>query len=187
MTYRVICCAAWIFLSGIVNGQSIKVLHYTETSGFDHRTREVSLAMFEAFFGVEVIDDSDGNEFDDLNELLRYDVVVFSNTSGSDLLDSNQRSNFEAYINQGGSVLGIHAASDTYRHSSANGGSTGVWDFYSETIGGSVQQSPNHVRGTPLYDINRAREHESVVNIPDPWSKEEEYYYWENGYLDSRT
>ena len=169
------------------NAQEIRVLHYTETSGFDHRTREVSLAMFQSYSDVLVTDDGDGSEFDVLDSLLRYDVVVFSNTSGSDLLNASQRLNFEEYIARGGNVLGIHAASDTYRHSSANGGSKGVWDFYAETLGGSVQQSPNHVRGTPLYDIFRVKGHPSVADIPDPWSKEEEYYYWENGYLDSQN
>ena len=169
----------------MIQAQSYKVLHYTETSGFDHSTRANSLSMFNSFPNLNVVDDQTGASFDTLSSLLNYDLIVFSNTSGSNILDSSQRAHFENYIQSGGNLLGIHAASDTYRHSTANGTPSGVWDFYSETMGGSVQQSPNHVAGTPFYQMNHLQTHPSLDSIPDPWGKNEEYYYWENGYLDS--
>lgn len=166
-------------------GQSKRILHYSETSGFDHQTRANSLSMFQSFQNLVVIDDQDGSSFDSLNFLLSFDLIVFSNTSGSNILDSTQRSHFEKYIQNGGHFLGIHAATDTYRHSSANGSSTGIWDFYAETVGGSVQQNPNHVAGTPFYNNISQFYHPTLHGIPNPWGKNEEYYYWENGYLDS--
>jgi type 1 glutamine amidotransferase len=170
-------------LSTIAFGQN--VLHYTETSGFDHGTRDVSLTLFQtiaADHGLSITPDNDGATFSSLAALQTFDAVIFSNTSGDALLDADQRANFEAYIAGGGSVLGIHAASDTYRHSTANGNNTGVWDFYAELIGASVQQNPNHVAGTPLYDMTHIGTHASTANLPDPWNKNEEYYYWEGGY-----
>ena len=164
-------------------GQNI--LHYTQTSGFDHGTRDVSLSMFQgiaAEYGFTVSSDNDGSSFNSLVSLQQFDAIIFSNTSGDALLDATQRANFEAYIAFGGSVMGIHAASDTYRHSTANGTNTGTWDFYPELIGGSVQQNPNHVNGTPLYDLAHIGTHASTENLPDPWAKNEEYYYWEGGY-----
>jgi len=161
------------------------VLHYTETSGFDHGTRDVSLTMFEAIAaenGLVVTSDNDGSAFSSLATLQQFEAVVFSNTSGADLLDATQRANFEAYIAGGGSILGIHAASDTYRHSTANGNNTGAWDYYAELIGASVQENPNHVNGTPLYDMAHIGAHASTANLPNPWAKNEEYYYWEGGY-----
>ncbi len=134
---------------------------------------------------INVVNDLDGSSFDSLSSLLNYDLIIFSNTSGSSILDSSQRANFEQYIQNGGNLLGIHAASDTYRHSTANGSNTGVWDFYAETLGGSVQQGPNHVSGTPYYEMDHLIIHPSLYNIPNPWGKNEEYYYWENGYLDT--
>jgi type 1 glutamine amidotransferase len=86
-------------------------------------------------------------------------------------------------VNAGGHVLGIHAASDTYRHSTANGANTGTWDFYAELIGASVQQGPNHVDGTPPYALSHIGMHASTANLPDPWVKHEEYYYWEGGFF----
>ena len=166
-------------------GQNARLLHYTETSGFDHNTRANSLAMFQSFPNLEVVSDNSGAGFDTLSSLLNFDVIVFSNTSGSNLLDSIQRSHFEQYMLAGGNLIGIHAASDTYRHSTANGGNTGAWDFYAESLGGSVQTNPNHVSGTPRYDIRQINPHPSIFGFPSTWSKNEEYYYWENGFLDN--
>lgn len=181
---------AFIVFAGIVSWSQAqpKVLHYTETSGFDHNTRTVSFQMFEAVgfdCGFTVDHDSTGAAFDVLIDLLEYDVVIFSNTSGDAILDATQRANFESYIAMGGSYLGIHAATDTYRHSTANGSNTGTWDFYAELVGASVQQGPNHVLGTPVYDMDHVGIHESTQQLPDPWTKDEEYYYWANGYYDS--
>ena len=161
------------------------VLHYTETSGFDHGTRDASLTMFVAIateLGLTVTSDNDGSSFSSLTTLQQFSAIVFSNTSGADLLDAAQRTNFEAYIAGGGCAMGIHAASNTYRHSTANGNTTGAWDFYAELMGASVQENPNHVSGTPLHDLSHIGTHASATNLPDPCAKNEEYYYWEGGY-----
>ena len=162
-----------------------QVLHYSETSGFDHATRANSLSVFQGFQNLIVTDDQTGVNFNSLSNLVQYDLIVFSNTSGDAILDSAQRSHFEQYMLQGGNLIGIHAATDTYRHSNANGSNTGTWDFYAETLGGSVQQNPNHVAGTPAYLISKVGNHPTTLNLPNPWNKNEEYYYWENGYLDT--
>ncbi len=170
--------------------QNFKILHYTETSGFDHQTRQNSLAMFQTMGqqrGFTVDDDQTGAAFDSLSNLMQYAVVVFSNTSGDQILDANQRANFEAYIQNGASLLGIHAASDTYRHSTANGNNTGTWDAYAELLGGSVQQNPNHTSANYNGTMDIVNTHPSVANIPNPWQKVEEYYYWENGYLNQNN
>jgi len=162
-----------------------RVLHFTKTSGFDHNTRGVSYAMLQTIatdLAITVDDDATGVAFSDAGVLAQYRVIVFSNTSGNAILDAQQRANFEAWVANGGRVLGIHAASDTYRHSTANGNNTGAWDFYAELIGASVRESPNHVNGTPQYAMQHIGTHASTANLPDPWVKNEEYYYWEGGY-----
>ncbi len=162
-----------------------RALHFTRTSGFDHNTRAASYAMFSFIaneIGITVDDDASGDPFSDLAVLDQYDVIIFSNTSGNAILDAGQRAVFEQWVADGGSVLGIHAASDTYRHSTANGNNTGSWDFYAELIGASVQENPNHVSGTPSYALSHIGTHPSTNSLPDPWVKNEEYYYWEGGY-----
>lgn len=131
---------------------------------------------------IDVDDDASGATFSDPMALSSYDVIVFSNTSGNAILDAEQRTNFEAWMAGGGRVMGIHAASDTYRHSTSNGNNTGAWDYYAELIGASVQENPNHVSGTPSYSMQQIGFHASTANLPDPWVKNEEYYYWEGGY-----
>lgn len=175
-----------LFLSFSLTGQTFKVLHYSETSGFDHNTRQNSLNMLTAIGNQNnftVDDDETGVAFNTLTNLQRYAVVVFSNTSGNAILDSTQRANFEQYIAGGGAVVGIHAASDTYRHSTANGNRTGTWDWYAETLGGSVQESPNHTASKYNGIMDLVGNHPTTGNLPNPWNKVEEYYYWENGYL----
>lgn len=169
-------------------GQQPKILHFTKTSGYDHNTRSQSFLMFQqisAEANIAADNDNTGEAFTHPGNLEQYKAVVFSNTSGNNLLDSAQRSHFEQYMAAGGSLLGIHAASDTYRHSSANGNNTGTWDFYAETLGASVQENPNHVTGTPVYRIDAMIAHPILSGIPTEWNKAEEYYYWENGYFDT--
>lgn len=166
------------------------MLHYTETTGYDHNTRNQSLSMLQGWESADnfvVTSDNDGSEFNSLANLQQYAVVVFSNTSGNSGLDATQRSNFEAYINGGGSYLGIHAASDTYRHSTANGNKTGTWDWYAENVAGaSVQENPNHTNQNHNNTMTHQQAgHPTLANVPDPWNKTEEYYYWENGYLNN--
>ncbi|MEZ4756792.1 MAG: ThuA domain-containing protein [Flavobacteriales bacterium] len=163
-----------------------QVLHFTATSGFDHGTRDVSLAMFEDIaseLGLTVINAPNGASFPDATALADMDVIIFSNTSGNNILTAQQRADLENWVANGGHVLGIHAASDTYRHSTANGNNTGAWDFYAELIGASVQENPNHVNGTPPYELSHIGTHPSTAALPDPWLKNEEYYYWEGGYF----
>lgn len=179
-TVSIFCVAATFSVS------AQRVLHFTATSGYDHGTRDVSFAMFSVIgseLDIEVVNDPTGTNFSDANTLSEFDVIIFSNTSGNDILDATQRANFEQWVNDGGNVLGIHAASDTYRHSTANGNNTGTWDFYPELIGASVQENPNHVDGTPTYTMQRVGAHPATYNVPNAWEKAEEYYYWENGYF----
>jgi len=166
----------------------VSILHYTETTGFDHNTRVASLAMFNVWAAAHnyvVVNDDTGDEFNTLANLQQYAVVIFSNTSGAGGLTPAQRANFEAYITNGGSYMGIHAASDTYRHSTANGNNTGVWDWYAETVAGaSVQESPNHtVQNHTDTLFHQTPGHPTLASLADPWIKVEEYYYWEDGYL----
>ncbi len=169
-----------------VSAQLTHILHYTETSGYDHQTRQQSYNMFSQMGvqnGFVVDNDSTGDAFNILVNLQQYDVIIFSNTTGNGILDSVQQQNFMQYIDYGGNFIGIHSATDTYRHSTANGTNTGTWDWFAELLGGSVRVNPSHVNGTPSYNLYAQSAHPLLNNIPDPWYKAEEYYYWEDGYL----
>ncbi len=183
LKFTLICFS--FFCSNLIHSQ-FQVLHYDETTGFDHQTRAQSFALFSdigAVHNFTVTQDSDGSSFT-IPSLTNYDLVVFSNTSGDGGLNDSQRAALEWFIDvNGGSLMGIHAATDTYRHSTANGNNTGTWDWYAETLGGSVQQNPNHTSSNHVDNINELIEHPCSENIDFPWVKEEEYYYWENGFI----
>ncbi|MBK9254060.1 MAG: ThuA domain-containing protein [Saprospiraceae bacterium] len=177
----------------VFSQDTIRILHYTETTGFNHNTKTESKNLFLKICdsltantsSYWTITSSDSSEvFDDLNTLQKFRVVIWSNTSGDSGLTTLQQENYEQYVYAGGNYLGIHAASDTYRHSSANGNNTGVWDFYAETLSGcSVQENPNHTSANHNNDMSHQTNHPTLHDIPNPWNKTEEYYYWENGYL----
>ncbi|MBX2817619.1 MAG: ThuA domain-containing protein [Saprospiraceae bacterium] len=161
-----------------LGGAPFRILHFTKTSegSFDHNTRNNSRAMFEAIGAANnftVTDTDQSDIFDQVSNLLPYTVIVFSNTTGSDLLNTTQRAALEAYIAQGGSFIGIHAATDAYRNPS-------TWPFYNNLVGGIVQSGPSHTsdanyRGTMTHDVPG---HPLLEGIEDPWNKEDEYYYW---------
>ena len=153
---------------------TFRVLHFTKTTGYDHNTRANSAAMF-AQIGVSkgftITDTQDAAIFDELDSLKKFAIIVFSNTSGNTIFDPAQKVNMESYIDQGGSFIGIHAATDTYR--------TG-WDFYNYLVGAIVQSAPNHTSNNYAGVMDHQLKHPILDQIPDPWNKNEEYYYWDN-------
>ncbi|MEM6264601.1 MAG: ThuA domain-containing protein, partial [Bacteroidota bacterium] len=169
-------------------GTPFKVLHYTETSGYDHRTRNESLSMFQNLGtsnNFSVVNDNTGATFNSLTDLQAYQVIIFSNTSGNTILTAAQRANFEAYMESGGGFVGLHAASDTYRHSSADGTPKGGWDWFAEMLGASVQYTPTpHTANNHLGEMDHVLPCHATKHLPDPWSKREEYYYWQRGFYD---
>ena len=162
---------------------SFRILHYTETAGFDHNTREQSAQMFRDIGGEEnfTVDDTQGRgAFDDLTGLLAYEVIVFSNTSGNIPFTEEQRANLGNYIDGGGALLGIHAATDMYRN--------GSFPFYSNLIGGTRRNSPAHTANGFNGTMDVVGTHPSTTGLPDPWDKPEEYYYWpDTGLVDGIT
>ncbi|MDT0606121.1 ThuA domain-containing protein [Croceitalea rosinachiae] len=166
------------------------VLIFTKTSGFDHNTKEESVAMVrkiaeELNFEVEVSDSS--SIFDNQDGINNFDIVFFTNTSGN-TLNALQRTNVEAYAVQGGNFVSNHAASDSYGHSTAStvsGNGKGVWDWYAENVTGcSVRNNPNHTSsgfGATVTIENQNSELTSGISFP--WNDNEEWYYWEGGYI----
>lgn len=154
---------------------AFEVLHFTKTNGFNHNTRDESAQLFSNIGDTSsftIVDTEDASAFDDLSVLEDYEVVIFSNTSGNNLLNATQQANLEAYIDGGGAFLGIHAATDTYRN--------GSWPFYNDLVGAIVQSGPNHTSANHMNFMDQIEpDHPTLVGIPDPWEKREEYYYWE--------
>ncbi len=152
---------------------AFQILHFTRTEGFNHRTKAESRTMFEEIGAMQnfTVVNSDSEEtFDDLATLLSYEVIVFANTTGNIPFTATQKMNLESFIAGGGAVLGIHGATDMYRNAS--------YPFYTRLMGGSRRNSPAHTSNRFPGTMDKVGIHPSTANVPDPWAKEEEYYYW---------
>ncbi len=169
-----------------------KILVFTKTAGFNHRTESESVAMVKqiaATQSFDVVSDNDGSEFNTLSNLNQYNIIFFSNTSG-DFLNETQRTNVENYAAQGGNFISNHAASDAYGHSTAStvsGNGKGAWDWYAETVTGcSVRNGPNHTSNNFGATVTIQNTNSQLTSgISFPWNDNEEWYYWEGGYLNS--
>lgn len=120
------------FASAQRNGQ-FRALLFTKTNGFHHESIHAGVAAIKQlgdrhFFAVEWHEDP--NRFSDEN-LSRYDVVIFLNTTG-DILNDAQQAAFEKYIQSGKGFVGIHSATDTEYE----------WEWYTKLIGRMFYSHP---------------------------------------------
>lgn len=88
------------------------ILVFSKTNGFRH---DEAIAAANQLFSDIAVDNQwefyqteNGATFTP-DILSRFNLVIFNNTSGN-ILTSAQRAAMEAYVEQGGSFLGIHAA-----------------------------------------------------------------------------
>ncbi|MCC9166837.1 ThuA domain-containing protein [Pontibacter harenae] len=100
------------------------------------------------------------------NNLEKYGAVVFLSTSGEEL-NSNQRANFERYIQAGGAFVGVHAAADT----------SYTWDWYSNLLGGTYQGNPQ-TRQTTVQVV--AKNHAATEELPAQWQLTDEWFTFNN-------
>ena len=171
------CCplnkTRWLAIEPEVADEEINVLVYHETNGFRHSSINAGITMIEELGNKEgwtTTATSNSEAFTSAN-LPQYDAVVWLNTSGNGLLTAAQQDAFEAYIQDGGGFVGVHAATDTYRD--------GSWPWYNELVGGIVQISPNHTANNTNATMDVVNSHPAVAHLGDTWNKDEEYYYWE--------
>ncbi|QLG45174.1 ThuA domain-containing protein [Costertonia aggregata] len=167
------------------------ILVFTKTDGFNHNTKDECVAMVEKIAtnqNFDVVVDDTGDTFNDRSTLNQYKIIFFTNTSGN-TLNATQRSNVENYAAQGGNFISNHAASDSYGHSTASsvsGNGKGVWDWYAENVTGcSVRNGPNHTSSGFDAVVNVENQKTEITQeVAFPWNDSEEWYYWEEGYLD---
>ena len=150
------------------NKKENRILVFSKTTGFRHSSIGVGkLAIIklgkENNFEVDTTENADVfNEKD----LKKYSAIVFLSTTG-DILDLNQKREFERYIQAGGGFVGIHAATDTeYK-----------WDWYVKMVGASFESHPDQQNAI----INvRNRKHISTSFLPKTWKRFDEWYNFKN-------
>lgn len=141
-----------------------KVLVFTKTSGFRHKSIDVGLKTIRDL-GVQnnfEITQTDDAQLFSSEGLKPYQLVIFLNTTG-DVLNEIEQKAFEAFIQNGGSFLGVHAASDTEFE----------WPWYGKLVGAYFLDHPKHASAT-LTRLNS--KHPSTKHLPEKWIHFDEWY-----------
>lgn len=154
----------FLLISGTAYQEKNQILVFTKTEGFRHGSISVGKAAIvrsAAEYGFSADTTSDASWFTEDN-LKTYDAVVFLNTSG-DVLNDEQQTAFEKYIQSGGGFAGVHAAADTEQS----------WPWYGKLVGGYFVDHPEIQEAT--IDIV-APNHLTTTHLPEKWNRRDEWY-----------
>ena len=156
------------FNFSFIAAQEKNVLVFHKTEGFYHKSIPKGIKTIQELgkehkFNVEETKDSENFT---ANNLKKYSLVIFLNTTG-DVLDLQQQNAFEDYINSGGSYFGIHAATDTEYD----------WPWYGKLAGAYFKSHPKIAKA----DITvKAPDHPTVAHLPKTWTRVDEWYNFKN-------
>ena len=147
------------------------VLVFSKTNGYRHADAiEASQSAFKqmaAENGWSLFATENGAVFNP-EQLARFRVVVYNNTSGKALNDA-QREAFRDYLATGGGFVGIHAAGDNSHQ----------WEWYEgQVIRAEFSHHPlsPQIQSATVYLEPDAAEHPLTEGLPARWSREEEWY-----------
>lgn len=165
MIMRFISLVLVCLMTQICFGQDSKtVLIFSKTAGFRHKSipkgaETVSKLLKEQH--IKYVHSEDALYFS-ADSLKKFDAVVFLNTTG-DILDDTQKKNFQKFIQSGKGYVGIHAASDTEYN----------WPWYGALVGGYFSSHPA-VQEAHIDVVNRT--HLSTQHLPKTWIHRDEWY-----------
>ncbi|CAM3893725.1 ThuA domain-containing protein [Kibdelosporangium persicum] len=140
------------------------VLVFSKTAGFRHDSIPEGIAAIQQLGqqnNFEVFTTEDAGAFTDAN-LSQYAAVVWLSTTG-DVLNAEQQSAFERYVNGGGGYVGVHAASDTEYD----------WPWYGKLVGAYFKSHPHNQNATVKIEDTT---HPSTAGLPASWQRFDEWY-----------
>jgi type 1 glutamine amidotransferase len=164
---------------------AFNVLVYSKTNGFRHRDAiDAGKPFFKKqgeLLGFAVKASEDPNDFS-AEKIKNYQAIVLLNTTGNFLDDKTGAKNeearknaFEAWVKNGGVVVGLHSATDGYAK----------WPTFWKIIGGTFKHHPHHQAcilekldaehptALPITGAVRSEDGKSLLNPanPDPRAK----------------
>jgi type 1 glutamine amidotransferase len=107
---------AWFLPAQPAPSEAPRVLIFSRTAGFRHDSIPLGNQTLEAHarrLGLEPVVSEELHHFDPEN-LARFRVVVFNNTSGELPFTDRQKQALLDFVFSGGGFVGVHAASDTF-------------------------------------------------------------------------
>ncbi|MEQ1586266.1 MAG: ThuA domain-containing protein [Cyclobacteriaceae bacterium] len=151
------------------------VLLFSKSTGFRHgESIDAAKKVFAELASKNnwfLYDTEEGGVFNP-EQLAKFDVVIFNNSTGRVLNDEQQKA-LEEYVEQGGTLLGIHGAGDDSHH----------WDWYEENLLGSkFSHHPiEHQLQEAEVVLNAVPDSLLVHGLPATWKHTDEWYvFFEN-------
>lgn len=155
--------ALLVFFGNFCNATE-NVLVFTKTEGYRHESIEVGVQTImelgrENDFKVTHTENAEAFSNENLKQ---FNLVIFLNTTGN-VLNEDQEKAFKNYINNGGSFMGIHSASDTEYE----------WPWYGKLVGAYFLSHPKQSTAT----IKRiVKNHIATKHLPKKWIRFDEWY-----------
>lgn len=146
----------------------INLLVFSKTAAFRHQSIEAgkkALAKLATEKGAGISFTEDASQFSE-NNLKKFNSVVFLNTTG-DVLNPEQQTAFERYIQAGGGYVGIHAATDTEYE----------WPWYGKLAGAwflDHPMTPSNVQKGKF--IVAMKNNWATKGMPDEFERSDEFY-----------
>jgi len=163
MKSRILALALALSSTAALAGPSVLV--FSKTAGFRHKCIPDGIAMLTKMAAEEgwtagFTEDSAAFSEDNL---ARFDVVVFLNTTG-DVLDDAQMANLRSHLASGKGFVGIHSATDSEYDD----------EWYGRMIGAKFARHPQ-VQENAL-TVHKDCGHPSIAHLGDIWTRTDEWY-----------
>jgi uncharacterized protein len=145
-----------------------QILVFHKTAEFRHDSIEPAIQTLQELadgLQLEVTATEDAAVFTP-ESLESFDVVVFLNTTG-DVLDESQQTAMEQFIQAGRGFVGIHSAADTEYE----------WEWYGGLTGAFFDSHPEPQEA--IVDIVEP-EHPAVADLPEQFERYDEWYNFQS-------
>ena len=148
-----------------IEAQSIKLLAYSKTNGFRHKSipaAKEALTTLAKDNQWQITFTEDSLLFNDYKWLKKYDAIVFVMTTGK-IFDSIEEQSFKKYLEKGGGLLTLHTGTDCEQH----------WDWYMKTMGAQFKAHPKQQQAKFLVVDSL---HPAARLLPSEWTAFDELY-----------
>ncbi|MFX0555407.1 ThuA domain-containing protein [Maribacter sp. CXY002] len=159
-------------LGSCTQNSKTQVLVFSKTDGFRHESitaGQEALTKMAKEKDFDVAFTENAHDFND-KLLKNYHVVIFLNTTG-DILEDSEQVSLERFVQAGGGFLGIHSATDTEYE----------WPWYGKLVGAYFQDHPiepsNVQKG--IFTVEK-KDHWATQGMPDTFEWEDEFYSFKN-------
>ena len=141
----------------------LELLVFHKTGGFRHDSIEAGIAALEDLAETnnhEVTATEDASVFT-VDGLQPFDVIVFMNTTG-DVLDESQQGAMDEFIQAGKGFVGVHSATDTEYE----------WPWYGGLVAAYFDSHPPPQQAM----VNLVEPHPVVEGLPEQFERFDEWY-----------